>query len=444
MDLVRHFLPRYFLLPVFAAAAAFCLPVTSHAASPTSHPAAPAPKPANASDRVVAVVNDQVITSSQLNARVLLNLRQAGLALPTPEQKAAVAKRTLSLMIDEELQRQFADKAGLGVSDKELAAAKQNAENGIGKTEWAALTHGAENAASDKLAAEMRWQKIMTHELRPRVNIGTAEVDRLIEELAKSRHVLEREISMIQLAPTNEADEKAAVAKLDEIKEKISKGSDFSEMAKTYSEDKSAVNGGKLGWFTSGELNPQLEEALDKLQPGQVSDVIRTPLGWHLIRLDSVRTTKPVSTEPVTQLNLYLLAATATSDTSATQDMQQKMAEAIKSLRKVDDVKGYFDKKQYADVFTGSTSLDWVGVDDLQPEVQTALRNVKVGQWTGEVRIGTDFGRIYVAGTRQTIPQSLQVYRERVSANLLDNRMELAARRFMRELRQRAFVDVRL
>lgn len=399
-----------------------------------------------ASDRVVAVVNDQVITLAQLEARTSLNIRQMGLATqPTREQRNALEKRTLAMMIDEELQKQFAVKAGLDASHQEIEQSRKDAESSMGNATWEKMVGGVPaSAVDDKLAAEIRWQKIMAREIRPRVNVGTAEVDRLIEELAKSRHVLEREISMILINSGDEADEKAQLAKINEIKEKLSKGSDFAEMARAYSDDKSAVNGGKLGWFTAGELNPQLEEALDKLQPGQMSDIIRTPLGWHLIKLDNVRTTKPISTEPETQLELFVLAAGTTSDTTAMKDARQKMDEAVKALTSPKDVKEYFAKKQYGDVFPESASLDWVSVDDLQPELQQALKDIKPGNWSPEVQIEGNFGRVYVADTRQSISQALQVYRERVTANLLDNRMELAARRFMRELRQRAFVDVRL
>lgn len=397
-------------------------------------------------DRVAAVVNDQVITQAQIEARAALNIRQMQMpAAPTAEQRQSIEKRTLATMIDEELQKQFAAKAGLNPTPKEIEQSRKNAQEAMGAAGWEKLTGGVPaSAVDDKLAAEIRWQKIMANEIRPRVNISTAEVDRLIEELAKSRHVLEREISMILVNATDEADEKAQLAKMNDIKDKIAKGSGFADMARAYSDDKSAVNGGKLGWFTAGELNPQLEEALDKLQPGQVSDIIRTPLGWHLIKLDNVRTTKPVSTEPVTQLELFVLAATTTSDTTAMKDTRQKMDEATRALRKPEDVRDYFTKKQYGDVFPESAALDWVAMDDLQPQLQQALKDVKVGDWSPEVQIDDDFGRVYVAGTRQSMPQALQVYRERVSANLLDNRMELAARRFMRELRQRAFVDVRL
>lgn len=394
---------------------------------------------------MVAVVNDQVITKSQLDDRVELNIRQAGIKKPTPDQKQAVTKRTLSMLIDEELQRQYAESARLNIGKAEITEGRQKAVESFGASQWAALTKGLEKSANDKIAAELRWQRILDREVRPRIEIGTTEVDRLIEQLAKSRHVLEREISMIMLAPGEGAkDDEEKFGKIKEIKQNLDKGASFSDEAKAYSDDKSAVNGGNLGWFASGELNPELEDALDKIQPGQVSDPIRTPLGWHLIKLENVRTTKPVETGPVVQYRLFFVGTDATSDTKVLKDLDKKLDKATAQLKKVEDVEAYFGGNLFAAEFPRSLNLGWVSVADLQPQVADALKNIKPGQWSNTLDAGAHTGRIYLAESQKVLPKNLEVYREKVSQSLMNTRLELGARRFMRELRQRAFVDVRL
>lgn len=394
-------------------------------------------------DRVVAVVNDQVITKSQLDSRVELNIRQAGITKPTADQKLAVVKRTLSMLIDEELQRQYAVSSGIEPTKSEISEAKKQAQESLGP-QWNSLTKGLEASAGDKIAAELRWQRILDRDVKPRVEIGTTEVDRLIEQLAKSRHVLEREISMILLTPGEGTEDKEKLQKLNEIRERVVKGASFSDEAKAYSDDKSAVNGGKLGWFASGELNPELEDALDKMQPGDVSEPIRTPLGWHLIKLENVRTTKPVETGPVTQNLLYFLGVAATSDTKVLKEAEKKIDKTTRSVTKQSEVEAYFGAKQYAVDFPASVNLGWVQVDDLQPDVAKALDNVKAGRWSDTVTVGGNIGRIYLADSQQVMPKNLEVYRAKVMESLASTRAELGARRFMRELRQKAFVDVRL
>ena len=401
---------------------------------------------AQAVDRIVAVVNDQVITLDQLNDRVALNMRQLGLNNATEAQRKAVSKRTLSGLVDEELQRQYATKANIKLSPEDMTATKANALKAVGgEASWASLTKGYEASANDKLAAEALWQKIIARDVQPRVQVGTAEADRLIDELAKSRHVLDREISVIQLNTSAESGgDKVQLDKLNELKQKVADGESFADLARANSEDKSAAKGGSLGWFGSGELNPQLEEALDKMQPGQVSEPIRTPMGWYLVKLENVRTTKPVATGPQTQVQLYLLAAETGADDKAAKLQDKAFDKTIAGLRKPFEVEAYFEKEGYKGQYDSSKDLGWMVVGDLEPELAKAVEGLKPGQWSNSVTVNGTTARIYMADTKQAMPEKLAQYREKVLNSIYGNRVELEARRFMQNLRQKAFLDVRL
>jgi len=178
--------------------------------------------PSHAADRIVAVVNDQVITLSQLQARTRLNLRQVGLANATAQQQEAVSKRSLSNLIDEELQRQYAEKSGVTLTKAETETSIANVKQAMGDEVWKTFTAGGlEQAAKDKILAETRWQILIERNIRPRVQVSTAEADRLIAELAKGREIQEREISVIQMEPgTTPEDDKAKLDKLTELKQK--------------------------------------------------------------------------------------------------------------------------------------------------------------------------------------------------------------------------------
>jgi peptidyl-prolyl cis-trans isomerase SurA len=398
-------------------------------------------------DRIAAVVNDQVITLHQVQARTALNLRQLGLESPSAEQQRAVFKRTLSGMIDEELQRQFAQKIGMSVSKQDMEKGRKAVITQVGgPVAWEKLTKGLTQTAEDKMEAELLWQKISEQAIKPHVQVGMAEVDKLLQELAKSRHVVERQISMIMLgAGQNPEEEKERLDKMNDLKAQLEKGGDFNTLARTYSEDASASKGGELGWFGAGELNPQLEDALDKMQPGAVSEIIRTPVGWHLVKLENVRTTKPVDTRPVTQFDVYMLAAAAPKDDAkAKTNLTSTLEKQAKALRKPADVQAYFEKKDYQKDFPESAALGWMAPGDLQEGLQKALTNVKQGQWSAPTEAGSNVAVLYVAGQREVMPANLEAYRQRVFDNIFNNRVELETRRFLQTLRQRAFVDVRL
>lgn len=309
---------------------------------------------------------------------------------------------------------------------------------------WAALTKGYEQSANDKLTAEALWQRIIARDLQPRVQVATSEADRLIAELAKSRHVLDREISVIQLAAGDDAAaDKAKLDKLTELRGQISGGESFADVARAYSDDRSAANGGNLGWFSSGELNPQLEEALDKMQPGQVSDPIRTPIGWYLVKLENVRTTKPIETDPQTQVEVFLLAAPAATDKAKAKSLDSAFDKTIKNLKTNDDVRAYFAKGEFGE-FTASRALGWLVQADLETDLANAVAGSKTGRWSKSVTVNGNTARVYVADTRQAMPEKLSAYRDRVMSSIFANRVELESRRFMQNLRQRAFLDVRL
>jgi peptidyl-prolyl cis-trans isomerase SurA len=396
-----------------------------------------------AADRIVAVVNDQVITLNQLNSRVELNMRQLGMKSPNAMQRDAVMKRTLSGLVDEELQRQYAMRANVKMTPQEVESIKASAIQSMGgEAVWNNFTKGFETTAHEKLAAEALWQKIVARDLQPRVQVATSEADRLIAELAKSRHVLDREISVIQLASGDDAEgDKGQLAKLNDLKEQISKGESFADIARAYSEDRSAANGGNLGWFSSGELNPQLEEALDKMQPGQVSEPIRTPLGWYIIKLENVRTTKPVETEPQTQFHVYVLGAPSTAETA--KGIETRLDKVTGKLKTPADLKAFYEKNEFGDL-TSSRDLGWVTLDNLETDIAKAVEKTSVGRWTKSLNVNGKTSRIYVATTRQVMPEKLTAYRDKVMSSIFANRIELESRRFMQNLRQRAFLDVRL
>lgn len=397
-------------------------------------------------DRVVAVVNDQVITMLQLEARTLLNLRQAHMTDTDGARKDAVMKRTLSGMIDELLQRQYAEGRHIAVTKAQMDKARAQAIQALGGPDaWAALTKGVEKSAEDKLRAEVLWQDIVDTAVKPQITIGTAEVDRLITELAKSRHVMEREISVIMLPPGDTPDaDKEQLAEIKDIRAKIEGGADFAAMARAHSSDKSAVNGGDMGWFSAGELNPQLEQALDSMQPGQVSGVIRTPTGWYLVRLDNVRATKPVDTTPITEYDIFMLATPLPADAKAADAARDAMKKAMRGLDSAAKVKAYFGKAEYAKAFGASEDLGWMAPSDLQADLQAAMKDAKVGAWTPIVTSGGNLASLYLADSRKTLPSKLNEYRARVMQNLFANRVDLQSRRFMQDLREKAFVDVRL
>jgi peptidyl-prolyl cis-trans isomerase SurA len=399
-------------------------------------------------DRVVAVVNSEIITLSELKARTTLAARAMGVDMNDPASGNALLRRTLGELVDETLQQQYAQNAGLQLTKAELQTTKDRTITSMGQKNWEGLTKGLTNAANDKLRGEATWARLMAVSIAPRVQLGTAEIDKIIEEMSKTQNRTERNLSLIYLPHGTEDASPTAATRIAELRTtamapEATEGT-FANLAKANSAAPSAAQGGSLGWLTNAEVPQGIADAIQGLGKGEISEPLRTPEGWLLVRVNDVRTEDgAMSMQPVTQYRLVLLAAERASDTEV-KKLREVFENATEKLKTLDAAQAYLAVSDTQVQFNRSSDLGWVPQAALQPQVAKAVEATKVGEWSKVLEAPTQFSQIFVAGTRQTMPPEVLALRERVGQNLRTNRTELEARRFMRELRQRAFVDIRL
>lgn len=412
-------------------------------------------------DRIVAVVNDEIITLSELKARTTLGARALGIDMQNPQAGNALLRRTLGELVDEALQRQYAQDRNLQLTKAEFQAAKDAIVSQAGATRWAELTKGVGKAADDKLRAEATWARLMAMAVAPRVQLGTAELDKLIEEMSKTQNKTEKNLSMIFI-PHSEAEVLPAAgeavsgtalpdtgARIQALRAELTapeaNEATFAAAAKTNSAAPSAKDGGALGWLTPAEIPSGIDAAIQGLGAGEITQPLRTPEGWLLVRVNDIRTdAAAIDLQPITQYQVYLLAAARPSDTAAVAELSKALQTTAKQHDKAEAVAALFDTDEVKNQFDRSSALGWVATGVLQPDVAKAVAETKPGRWTKLLSSANQLSMLYVAETRQVMPPAILALRERVAQNLRANRTELEARRFMRELRQRAFVDIRL
>lgn len=382
-----------------------------------------------AEDRVAAVVNDGMLTASQVDHACTLQQKLSGVEIPA-DKRGAYCRRVLVQMIDAELLRQYAETHNIGFDPRELDKLRPNVLDKLGMTEAEAKKAGLGGAINDMLADGLRQELVLKRVVEPQIYISTAEVDKVIHDMAQRREVVEREISQIMMKPTE--DEAVAKTRMEEVAKRLAAGESFEALAREASEGSQAANGGKMGWFSAGELNPMLEDTLDKMKPGEVSGLIRTPLGWHLIRLDDVRKTVPIQTTPVRQVHLILVAPAAGKDMKA----------ATKAMLKLNGAKNALDAAR-ADGNLDVKDLGWMNVGDLEPALANALPHGERTGWTSVFDLNGAHAVADVEGYQSVMPPDLQKYRDKVYQHQFANAYELESRKFMRDLRAKAFVDIR-
>ena len=252
-------------------------------------------------DRIVASVDNQVILWSEVDFRVRLELQQRGYRQdPSPTEMARLQEQTLADMIDENVLVLKAQKDSLQVDESQVETMLndrlQEIKSSTSAEEYASML---EHAGISERQLKTRYRKDIRHsmladqlrtQLSYRLYIGRKDVDAYRQAYRDS---LPPRLSLskisIKVKPSAESMAKAK-AKIAEVQQKLLAGGDFAQLAKDYSEDPgSAANGGDLGCFKTGQLVPEFEDAARQLKPGQVSEPVLTPYGYHLIQLREKR-----------------------------------------------------------------------------------------------------------------------------------------------------------
>ncbi|MGD9521382.1 MAG: peptidylprolyl isomerase [Tepidiphilus sp.] len=247
--------------------------------------------------RVVAVVNNEPITSTELQQYMVRAKRQVakqGVQIPEDELRQQV----LEQMILEKLQLQVAKRMGITVDDTAIDRAIEDIARRNNMTLDALKQALAADGITfeqfrEQIRREMTIARLRDREMEGRVMVSDAEVDHFLANNPDVMRRIEAEAGNVTqthvrhiLARTNQTtNDEAAKAKLLALRERIVNGVDFAELAKANSDDGSAFKGGDLGWINPGDTVPQFEEAMNRLAPGEISQPVKTPFGWHLIQV---------------------------------------------------------------------------------------------------------------------------------------------------------------
>jgi peptidyl-prolyl cis-trans isomerase SurA len=247
---------------------------------------------------VVAVVNGEAISTLQLEQRIAQFERRLAKAQQPVPPRAELAEEALHSLISERLQLQAAKRLGISVGEAEvddtvamIAARNRLDERGLRE----ALAK--DGLTWERFRAEVR-QQLLVQRLRDRVTQGSdtvseSEIDHFIAAFPDLKRrfaeeasgVVQTQVRHILLKTKPTLSDEAAEARLKALKERVARGESFEVLARTHSEDGSAANGGLIGWVLPGDLVPEFEQVMNRLEPNALSDPVKTRFGWHLIQV---------------------------------------------------------------------------------------------------------------------------------------------------------------
>ncbi len=399
-------------------------------------------------DRIVAVVNDGVITQNQLNSRVrsaTMQLHRQKVQLPPQE---ILRQQVLDQMITERAQVQTAKEAGIQVDDSDLEQALVRvAANQKMTPQQMRQTVEKDGIAWPDFREEIRSQmmiaRVREREVDARVNVSPGEVDNFLANQSATGGGEEVHLAHIIIRiPEGASPETLNKLRLKavSIDEQAKAGKDFGQLAATYSESNDAMQGGDLGFRPVDSLPQVMSSAIANLKPGQVSDVVRSPSGFHIVKLIARKGGSALPQIQQTHARHILIKVTeVTSEPEARQKINQvhsrlKNGEDFAALAKLYSQDGSAQK---------GGDLGWLYPGDTVPVFDQAMNALKIGEISNPVQSQFGFHIIQVL-ERRTTDVSQERQRQRATMALRQRKLEEANQEWIRQVRDRAYVEIRL
>lgn len=248
-------------------------------------------------DRIAAIVNDDIITSLEVEKETSTLIKDAEKKMPlNDDSKAKLKAVALERLIDKKLIDQKIKELDIKVSEEEVRQSIEEVkkQNNLSQEKLVAAL-AVQGLSYDQYKAQLKEQlerlRLMSQEVRSKIQVGITEIMDYYnanrakygeEDLFRARHIF---FKIKKDAPAEEV--KRVMATAMSVLYEARSGKDFAELAKKYSDDPGAAkDGGELGSFKKGEMLPEIESAVTTMKPGEISDLINTPAGLHIIKLE--------------------------------------------------------------------------------------------------------------------------------------------------------------
>jgi peptidyl-prolyl cis-trans isomerase SurA len=400
-------------------------------------------------DRVAAVVNDGVVLRSELEEQMSLvgeRLKAQGLEMPPAD---VLRQQVLERLILQELQIQRAQRAGIRVNDENLnqALAEVAQRNNIGLAQLPAAlaAQGIDYGAyRETVRREMTIQVLQQRDVIQRINVSPRELEQFLEK-QKSRpsELNEYNLSHILIAVPQEATPQQledATRRADDVVNRARQGEDFARLAVAYSNSQTALEGGALGWRRGPEIPTVLADLVVGLKPGEISAPLRTPSGYHIVRLNEVRGADQQVVIEQTRARHILLKPTEIQDDAT---VEQRLREVRERILKGEDF-AVLAKTLSEDPGSGAEGgdLGWTAPGTFVPEFDAVLASLRENEISEPFRTQFGWHIVQLLGKRQ-YDSTDELRRQRAFLQLRGSKADEETELWLRRLRDEAYVDIK-
>jgi peptidyl-prolyl cis-trans isomerase SurA len=402
-------------------------------------------------DRIVAIVNKDVITQRDLEERVALvvsQLKRQNTPLPPAD---VLERQVLERMVTDRVQVQFALESGVRVDDLQLdrTVAMIAEQNRMSLADFRRALD-REGVPFDKFREDIRREimisRLKEREVDSKIQIGESEIDNFLAEVQSTPQAAEFNIAHILVRVPENATPEQVEARMKRAQEALARarsGADFAQVAVSYSDAPDALAGGGMGWRAQDRLPELFAGALAKMQPGDVSEVLRSPAGFHVLKLVDRRgggSGGQLSVEQTHARHILVRVNEVVSETEARRRIGVLRQRIVEGANFADIARLNSDDSGSAQ---RGGDLGWVVPGDLVPEFERAMNELKLNEVSQPVRTPFGIHVIEVLGRRTA---DVSADRKRLEARkvLRDRRADEAYQEWLRQLRDRAYVELRL
>jgi peptidyl-prolyl cis-trans isomerase SurA len=400
-------------------------------------------------DRVIAIVNDEAITQHDMDEAkrtVLQQMKQQKVEPPAPD---VLDRQVLERLITERSLLQFAKETGLRVDDTQIERTIQRIaqDNKLSPEEFKkALAQENITYAKyrDDIRSELTVQRLREREVDSRLTVSDAEVDHYLATLkAQTSGDSEYQLAHILVLVPEQASADQIEAKrrrAEEALKALKNGSEFGQVAAGFSDANDALRGGNLGWRAGARLPTVFAEQVRTMKPGEVSPVLRSASGFHIVKLIDKRGRNETTVVDQTHARHILIRVNELTSESDAKAKIDRLKDRLDSGAKFEDIAKLNSEDGSA---AKGGDLGWLNPGDTVAEFQEAMNRLAINQISAPVRSPFGWHIIQVLERRK---QDVTAERERADAQLAirQRKADEAFQAWVRELRDRAYVEIRL
>lgn len=398
-------------------------------------------------DRIVAVVNDEVITSKELRDRVAFierRLKQQNVPLPARD---VLEKQVLERMIVDKVQLQFAKETSLRVDDTQLERALANIaqSNRMSLPDFRAALERDGIAWSkfrEEIREEMTIARLRERDVDSRVTVSDGEIDNFLASAESSGGNEEYNLAHILLRIPEQASPEQLQrvrSRAESVLAQLRQGGDFAQLAASYSDAPDALSGGNLGWRPLDRLPGLFAEAVPKMKPGEVSDVLRSAAGLHIVKLIQQRG-GTMAAGPVQQTHARHILV-KTSELISDAEARRRL---VGLRERIDNGADFAELARLHSTDLSAAKggdLGWVSPGDTVPDFERAMNQLKPGEVSQPVR--SPFGWHLIQVLERRVDVSAERQRQVARQALRERKADEAYQDWLRQMRDRAYVEYR-